>query len=122
MRACISPVVDTDELATTFLDEHKLTKQGLYVEHKEGPDNRKPVCVCVCARAVIKSKLGSLHKFVTLSKNHLTITYRRHKPWIRKRLKSGVNILHHIDSGSVVAKHLSVWQRIVCSQEKEAVL
>ena len=44
----VSPVVDTDELATTFLDEHQLAKNGLYVEHKEGPDYRKPVCVCVC--------------------------------------------------------------------------
>ena len=43
-----SPVVDTDELATTFLDEHQLAKNGLYVEHKERPDYRKPVCVCVC--------------------------------------------------------------------------
>ena len=40
--------MDTDELATTFLDEHQLAKNGLYVEHKEGPDYRKPVCVCVC--------------------------------------------------------------------------
>jgi len=45
LSAHVSPVVDTDELATTFLDEHQLAKQGLYVEHKEGPDYRKPVCV-----------------------------------------------------------------------------
>ena len=49
LRAYILPVVDTDELATTFLDEHKLAKKGLYVEHNEGPDNREPVCVCACA-------------------------------------------------------------------------
>lgn len=62
LSACVSPVVDTDELATTFLDEHQLAKQGLYVEHKEGPDYRKPVCVSVCSdqKSVIKVNFPTL--------------------------------------------------------------
>ena len=62
LSAHVSPVVDTDELATTFLDEHQLAKQGLCVEHKEGPDYRKPVCVSVCSdqKSVIKVNFPTL--------------------------------------------------------------
>ena len=40
---CITlPVGDVDELATTFLDKHQLTKKDLQIVDYKGPENRKP--------------------------------------------------------------------------------
>ena len=41
----ISPVVDSYELATTFLDDQQLANQGLQVVHSEWPDGREPACM-----------------------------------------------------------------------------
>ena len=41
----MSPVVDSYELSTTFLDDQQLANQGLQEVHGERPDGREPACM-----------------------------------------------------------------------------